>query len=87
MGNRVSAAIAVIFMDRLEQTGVRPASITLHKSHLDDMCILTTDGEEAESVMRALNQQYADIKFEMDRPDNERSLRLLDFEFNISSEG
>ena len=87
MGNCVSGIAAIIFMYRLERSVMRTAPIALYKRYADDICILTTDKDEAEKIMEIMNQQHHNINFEIEHPINGRTLRLLDFEFTVTSDG
>ena len=87
MGSSISGTLATIFMYRLELAAVRTMPLTLYRRYADDICILTTNQEEATRILEFMQQQHPDIDFDIEHPVNNRTLRLLDFEFTVTSNG
>ena len=87
MGSSVSGTLATIFMYRLELIAIRTMPMALYRRYADDICILTTNREEAVRIMEFMEQQHPDIHFDIEHPTNDRTLCLLDFEFTITSDG
>lgn len=83
MGNCISGALAIIYMDSVEQQAVNNLNIGLYKRYVDDICILTTSKEEAINILKKMNSINNYIKFELELPNNLNSLSLLDITLKI----
>ena len=87
MGSSVSGTLAIIFLFRLEIRTIRTMPIVLYRRYIDDVCLITTNREEAIRIRDLMNQQHPSIRFDIEHPVDGRTLQLLDFEFTITSEG
>ena len=84
MGNSVSAILAILFMDKLERQVIDTCQqIGLYKRYIDDTIILTTDRETAIVIFDKMNKLSQNIKFEIEHPDDDNNLSLLDFNVMI----
>jgi len=85
IGNSVSAILAVLYMDRIERRAVTNfRQIGLYKRYVDDVLILTSNRETAEEIFTKFNNEDPCIKFEIEHPDNNNSLALLDFRVTLT---
>ena len=87
MGSSISGTLAIIFMYKLEIAAIRSMPMALYRRYADDICIITTNREEAIRIKEFMDRQHPNIKFDIEHPVNDRTLRLLDFEFTITSDG
>ena len=83
MGNKLSALLAGVFMDRLEAPVVQQLNLPFYMRYVDDCILLTKDDLEATLAFDRFNNVHHDVKFEMEKPSNGRSLSLLDFTVSI----
>ena len=87
MGNSISG-VAVLFMDTLERTALfNSTNIALYRRYIDDTFILTINKLEADKIFKVLNEQHPNIKFELEYPDENNSISLLDFKITIHKNG
>ena len=88
MGNRLSGTLAIICMDKFERahitTFLRPA---IYARYVDDISTIVHNTEEAQSLLTHVNSQHQTIKFEMELPDEENYLPILDLKIAITSDG
>ena len=86
MGNSLSGLLAILFMDTIERKALSSisTSFALYRRYVDDTFILTTDKEQANNIYQTLNSHHPNIRFEIEHPDKNNSLSLLDF--NITTE-
>ena len=75
-------------MDTLEkQTLHTYTKISLYKRYTDDIFVLVRDKDDAQNLHEHLNGQHPSIKFEIEHPDENNSLNILDFSVSLSQEG
>lgn len=85
MGNSVSPILAILYMDRIERQVVANFhQIGLYKRYVDDILIITNNRETAEEIFNKFNSEDPNIKFEIEHPDKNNSLALLDFRVTLS---
>ena len=85
MGNSVSAILAILFMDNIERQALSTFhQIGLYKRYIDDVLILTTDRETADLIFYKMNNWRKCIKFEIEHPDQNNAISLLDFNVKIN---
>lgn len=87
MGSSISGLLAITFMNRLESGPLTTCRIALYKRYVDDCCLLTTNRGEAERALNIMNQQHNNIKFDLELPNDDGVLSLLDFSLKITDEG
>ena len=87
MGSSVSGLLAITFMSRLENGPLTNCRIALYKRYVDDCCLLTTDRAEAERILNIMNQQHSKIHFDLELPNEDGVLSLLDFSLKVTNEG
>ena len=89
MGNSVSAILAILHMDHLEKKALNILDnhVALYCRYVDDAFLLTRNRNEAEHVKSVFDTIDPHIKFEIEHPDHNNTLKLLDIEININSEG
>ena len=89
MGNRLSGTLAIICMDRLERKFVyslKPKPI-FYVRYVDDVGTLVPDEESAVKMLNYLNSKHPTIQFEMELPDTEGFLPILDIKMKIGVDG
>ena len=78
-------------MDRFEQQHIYQNPMLQHTAiyvrYIDDTDTLANNRAEAEKMLIYLNTQHPTIKFELDTPQVDRFLRILDVEFKIEEDG
>ena len=84
MGSSVSAILAITFMNSLEKNILTTNNnIRIYRRYVDDICILTTDEENANQILLSMNAINPAIQFEIEHPNSNNSLSLLDFTLTI----
>ena len=72
MGNRVSATLAILAMDKFERMFVYQELLPLvYVRYVDDVGTVVKNRHEAESTLEYLNSKQPTIKFEMELPSEE----------------
>ena len=89
MGNRLSGTLAIICMDRFEQRHIyelhpRP---TIYVRYVDDIGTVVENTDAAERMLTYLNSKHPTIKFEMELPDPDLFLPILDVKIQITETG
>jgi hypothetical protein len=90
MGSRMAPILAILTLDRLEKQyvfGNTLLSPILYLRYVDDIFILCKSREEASALQVHLNSIHGSIKFELEQPDVENKLSLLDVTIRITQEG
>ena len=87
MGSSISGILAITFMNRLENGPLENYRVALYKRYVDDCCLFTTNRAEAEKIRDTMNQQHSRINFDLELPDEDGVLKLLDFSVKIDQEG
>ena len=90
MGNRLSGTLAILCMDRFERLHIYQQlhpQLTIYVRYVDDVGTVTTDTEQANKILPYLNEQHPTIKFEMEVPDDNGYLAILDIKLNIDQDG
>ena len=84
MGCSLSGLLAIIFMDTLESNALHSVSnVPLFRRYVDDCFALVSSREEALHLLTELNSQHPSITFEIEHPNSESTLSLLDFTVTI----
>ena len=87
MGSSISGLLAITFMNRLENGPLNNYRVALYRRYVDDCCILTTNRDEAERIRDTMSQQHGRINFDLELPDEDGVLKLLDFSVKVDQEG
>ena len=88
MGNSISAILAMLYMDHIESQPITHYhQIGLYKRYVDDILILTSNKESAIQIFEQMNSKSRHIKFDIEHPDTNNSLSLLDFRVTILQDG
>ena len=86
MGCSLSGLMAIMFMDTIEKTALRAfGSIGIFRRYVDDCFALVRDRGEAEQLLALLNSQHHNIKFEIELPESNETLSLLDFKVSFKN--
>jgi hypothetical protein len=86
MGSSVSGILAIVFMDYLEKKALLSFThIGLYGRYVDDIFALVINRDEAEKLQTTMNQQHSSIAFELELPDSNNSLSLLDFNVQLTN--
>jgi hypothetical protein len=84
MGSSLSPILAILFMDNIERQVITSSTlIGLYYRYVDDIFILTQNSTTANQIHDMMNNQHANIKFDIEHPRNNNCLSLLDFEVTI----
>ncbi len=88
IGSGISATLALLFMGKIEDQFITNCHlIGLYRRYVDDILILTSDKESAVQIFTMMNQANPAIQFEIEHPDQNNSLSLLDFRITICKDG
>lgn len=89
MGNRLSGTLAIICMDRFERMFIYSLQppLTIFVRYVDDTGTVVDNVEQANNLLTYLNKQHPTIKFEMDLPDTDGYLPILDVKMHINQHG
>ena len=87
MGSRLSGILATLVMDDLERsTLTADLSICLYCRYVDDIFIMTTSSQQADTIFAKFNSAHTALKFESEKPEEgTNKLSLLDFTVTINS--
>ncbi len=86
MGSSVSAILAILFMNRIETRALRllDGQIGFYSRYVDDVFLLTKDRNTAEVIHNTFNNIDESIKFEIEHPDENNTLKLLDVAITLT---
>jgi len=90
MGSRIAPTIAIVTMDKLERQTLHAHTFFtnhLFKRYVDDCLLLINKNDNSQEILTAFNSAHATIKFEIEDPDEENSLNILDVNIKISDDG
>jgi hypothetical protein len=85
MGSKLSGLLADIFMDEFETKLVDELPLCCYHRYVDDIFMLTPNKDEASRFLEIFNSQNVNIKFEIENPDPNGKLSLLDFWVKIEN--
>ena len=90
MGGRISGTLAILVMDRFETSHIYnqllPASL-VYMRYVDDTGTIANNIEEAQAMLEYLNDQHPTIKFDLETPDKNGYLPILDVMIKIDEAG
>ena len=79
MGNRISGTLAIVYMDKYEQTHVyRKYQPILYGRCVDDIGTTAKSMKDATDMLADLNSKHPTIRFELETPDETNFLPILD---------
>ena len=90
MGSRIAPIIAIMFMNRLECSAVYthcPVDLTFYRRYVDDTLCLVNSIDDAKSMLNHLNSLHHSVKFELELPNTDNTISLLDVTITIQTEG
>ena len=88
MGNRLSGTLAIICMDRFEHTHIYTTyQPYFYGRYVDDIGTFVNNVEEAELMLTDLNSKHATIAFELETPNEDKFLPILDLMIRVNKEG
>jgi len=85
MGNRIAPILAIAFMHSLKSRALF-CNPKVYVRYVDDMFIVVDSEEALQSLFVHLNSQNENIKFTMERPNEQGWLAFLDTEVRVSGE-
>ena len=78
----------MLYMDHIENQPITCYhQIGLYKRYVDDILILTVNKQSAIQIFEQMNNKHSHIKFDIEHPDINNSLSLLDFRVTILQNG
>jgi hypothetical protein len=84
MGSCVSPIVAILFLDTIERIALTSNTLVgFYSRYVDDTLILTRNKESADAFHQHINILHPAIKFEIEYPEEDNSLSLLDFKLTI----
>ena len=90
MGNRLSGTLAILVMDRFERNFVyqelKPSPI-IYVRYVDDVGTVAEGTNAAKDVLKYLNKKHPTIQFELEIPDDNKFLPILDIKIKIQQDG
>jgi hypothetical protein len=85
MGSSISGILAILFMDTIEKRALFSFRRTgLYVRYVDDICALVENREDAEELHTVMNAQHPKLRFELEHPDADGCLALLDLRMNLA---
>ena len=91
MGSRMSGTLAIIAMYRFEQLHIynhpKLQDLSVYVRYIDDTGTVVANKQQARDILSYLNSQHATIKFELEFPDDEGFLPILDIKLRIEQDG
>ena len=84
MGSNLSGLLAILFMDTIEKSTLSTFHVSIYRRYVDDIFMLAINYNEAERIFHFLNTVHPNIQFEIEHPDGNNSLALLDFRITIN---
>ena len=89
MGGSVSAILAIVYMHVLETKALSTLvnRTGMYCRYVDDIFVLCRNREEAESIRTTFNSIDPNIKFELEHPNENNELKLLDLAIRIDPSG
>lgn len=89
MGSSVSAILAILYMDHVEKKALNilEGHIACYCRNVDDVFVLVRNCDEAEHVKLIFNEVDPHIQFDIERPNSNNTLKLLDISIHITSDG
>jgi hypothetical protein len=86
IGDKISGLLADYYMDMIERPLIRSLHISFYYRYVDDCLIISTSRDDAMNVHNTFNMADENIKFDIEYPQLDGSLSLLDFKINVRSE-
>ena len=89
MGGSVSSILAILYMDHVEKKALSLLAnrVALYCRYVDDAFVLARNRSEAEHIKALFNEADPHVKFEIEHPDSNNTLKLLDIAIHIDSLG
>ena len=89
MGSSVSAILAILYMDHVEKKALNVLDnhVAFYSRYVDDMILLVRNRSEAEHVKAVFNDTDPFVKFDIEHPDTNNTLKLLDIAVHITPNG
>jgi hypothetical protein len=85
MGSKLSGLLADIFIDSLEVTILGSLPTPLYYRYVDDCLVIVQSKDTAMEILQTFNSLHRNIKYEIEFPNNDGSLSLLDFTLRIKN--
>ena len=86
MGCSLSGLMAILFMDTIEKAALRTfGDIGIFRRYVDDCFALVRDENDARRLLELLNNEHQNIKFEIELPESNEALSLLDFKTSFKN--
>ena len=84
MGSNISPILAITYMSYIETKALNQlGNRYIFSRYIDDCLIIVKNHQEADMCLNVFNSINDNIKFEIEYPDNERSINMLDFNLQI----
>ena len=90
MGSRISGILAILAMDRFERLFIYrnlEPQLTIYVRYVDDIGTVVPNSDEAYRTLTYLNSKHPTIKFELELPDSDGYLPILDIQMKIDDNG
>ena len=90
MGSRIASPLVIISLEYLKKQTIF-SDLSLHvlfyRRYVDDAILLVKDNENAKDILNVMKNHHPSIKFELELPDENNSLNILDTNITVSSDG
>jgi hypothetical protein len=83
MGSKLSGLLADVFMSHLEDMVLSSLPTPLYYRYVDDCLVIAQSKDEAFSILGLFNQLHPNLRFEIELPEDNGALSLLDFTIRI----
>ena len=90
MGSRLSGTLAILAMDRFERLFIYQTlqpPLTIYVRYVDDIGTTVLNTTDAHNILAYLNSKHPTIKFELELPDTDGYLPILDIQLKIDEHG
>ena len=90
MGGRISGTLAILVMDRFEQYHIYPQlepASSVYVRYVDDTNTIANNVSQAQEMLTYLNSRHPTIKFDLEVPNTDGFLPILDIMVKINSDG
>ena len=90
MGGRLSGTLAILVMDRFEQNHIYPQlepASSVYVRYVDNTSTTANDVSQAQEMLTYLNSRHPTITFDLEVPNTDGFLPILDIMIKINSDG
>jgi len=90
MGSRIAPTLAILTLDYIEHQTIYADTrfnSLFYRRYVDDTLIIADNIEQAQQLLNFMNSSHSSIKFELELPNKDGELNILDTTITINQEG